>query len=332
MHPAGFWSPEGDGVRCRLCLHECHIGEGQAGFCRVRRNIGGKLYSLVWGKLCSANPDPIEKKPLYHFLPGSKAYSIATVGCNLRCRGCQNWEISQTDEIFGSEMSPEDIVSQAISHGCASIAYTYTEPTVFLEYALDIADAARDKGLRNVFVSNGYVGDEARDCALPFLDACNIDLKSFSDKTYKSLCNASLEPVLKTLRELVKAGVWVEVTTLIIPKVNNSRQELSEIAQFISGELGEHVPWHVSAFHPDYMMGDSYPTDDESILTAAEIGLDAGLKYVYAGNIKTNEYMNTLCPCCGNVVIKRQGYTILSNTLEDTKCPGCGHKMEGVWN
>ncbi|MBD3387717.1 MAG: AmmeMemoRadiSam system radical SAM enzyme [Candidatus Altiarchaeales archaeon] len=322
-------------VRCGLCPHRCTIADGGRGLCGVRENRGGTLYSLVYGKPVAAHADPIEKKPLFHFMPGTRAYSISTVGCNLSCEHCQNHEISQSPRegrnVLGGEKTAEEVVSDAAGSGCASIAYTYTEPTVYMEYAVEIAEKAVAEGLKNVFVSNGYMTAEAREAIIPYLHADNIDLKSFSDRFYRELCGGSLEPVLETLKAMVKAGVWVEVTTLIIPGQNDGADELRQIADFISGELGGFVPWHVSRFHPDYKMIGTPPTGVDILERAVAIGRDSGLKYVYAGNLPHGDYENTYCPGCGELVVERVGFNVVSNKLGEGICPSCKAELEGVW-
>jgi len=326
---------DGERVRCRLCPHRCTIADGKRGICGVRENRGGKLYSLVWGRPCALHVDPIEKKPLYHFLPGSVSYSIATVGCNLRCQHCQNWEISQMPKaggnVEGDEVLPEEVVQGALGSGCASISYTYTEPTVYMEYALDTSKLASDKGLKNVFVSNGYMTEDAIELISPHLHADNVDLKAFTDRFYREVCGASLEPVLSTLKSLVKRRVWVEVTTLLIPSLNDSPDELKQIAEFIRGELGDFVPWHVSRFHPDYKMDNIPHTDMRTIQKAADIGREAGLKYVYAGNVPHGDYENTYCPKCGELLIERNGFSVTMKRISAGRCGKCKNAIEGVW-
>lgn len=276
-------------VKCELCPHLCAIAEGRRGICGVRENKDGILYSLVYGKIISSAVDPIEKKPLLHFLPGSFSYSIATAGCNLRCAFCQNREISQMPReqkiILGEDRRPEEIVEAALKHDCRSISYTYTEPTIFFEFAYDTARLARSKGLKNIFVTNGFINPAPLKEIAPYLDAANVDLKSFKDEYYRKICGARLEPVLDTLRLMKKLDIWIEITTLIIPELNDSTEELKEIASFIKNELGAGVPWHVSAFHPCYKMLDRPPTPKETIIRARDIGLKAGLKFVHPGNI-----------------------------------------------
>lgn len=274
-----------DKVQCGVCNHRCIISSGKRGICGVRKNEKGKLYSLVYGKAIAENIDPIEKKPLYHFLPGTRTLSIATVGCNFRCLHCQNADISQAEFISGRDLPPEKIVEDALKYNCPSIAYTYTEPTIFVEYALDTMKLAKDKGLKNVWVSNGYMTKETLDLISPYLDAINVDLKAFTEKFYQEVCGAKLKPVLENLKDIKKRKIWLEVTTLIIPTKNDSVEELKNIAEFIKKHLGAETPWHVSRFFPTYKLTEVPSTDVEKIYQAVEIGKKAGLKYVYGGNI-----------------------------------------------
>jgi pyruvate formate lyase activating enzyme len=326
---------ENGNVKCRLCPHMCDISPEGRGRCKVRENREGVLYSLVYGRPCAMHVDPIEKKPLFHFLPGSNSYSVSTLGCNLKCKHCQNWQISQKPitgtDIGGEETTPGDVVKETIRAGCKSISYTYTEPTVFMEYALDISKLAMKEGIRNVFVSNGYMTEDAVKLFAPYVQADNVDLKSFSDRFYKEVCQASLEPVLSTLKRLVRSGVWVEVTTLIIPTINDDPNELKQIAQFIKDELGGHIPWHVSAFHPEYKLAYLPPTQAKTIKKAHEIGKDEGLKFVYAGNMPHGDYENTYCQKCGQALIIRRGFQVTTNEVIDGKCRFCGEGIEGVW-
>jgi len=321
-------------VRCHLCAHNCLIHNGQRGICAVRENRDGTLHSLVYGKVISMNIDPIEKKPLFHFLPGSTSLSIATVGCNFRCKHCQNYEISQLPRerkfpIPGRDMQAEDIVSAAADNRCASVSYTYTEPTIFFEFAYDCARIAGERGIKNVFVSNGYTGAEATRVIAPYLSANNIDLKG-SDKFYREICGARLEPVKNTIRLMKELGVWVEVTTLIIPDLNDSERDLTEIAEFICS-VDSSIPWHVSQFYPTYKLLDKPRTPLERLRQARDIGYKSGLKYVYEGNVPGAGGEDTSCPACREVVIKRFGYRILENRLSNGKCPKCGGTIEGVW-
>jgi pyruvate formate lyase activating enzyme len=287
-HSAEFFNQLDNGnVECFLCSHFCRIAPEKYGICRQRKNIGGDLYTYAYGEVVAANIDPIEKKPLYHFLPGTSAFSIATAGCNFKCGFCQNWQISQADEnktAAGKPFKPEDIVDAAIKSGCASIAYTYTEPTIFFEYSYDTAKLAREKGLKNVYVTNGYMSKEALDAISPYLDAANIDLKSFSDDFYINMCKARLQPVLDTIKRMKALGIWIEITTLLITGLNDSKEELEQAAGFIAG-IDKKIPWHISRFHPDYMLRDISHTPIESMEKALRIGKDAGLKYVHLGNV-----------------------------------------------
>ncbi len=284
--PAILWEKLTDKkARCNACNHRCIINNQNTGVCGVRKNENQTLYSLVYGKAIAEGVDPIEKKPFFHFLPKTKSYSIATVGCNFKCKHCQNADISQNPNIIGQDLMPEEVVEKAIANDCQSIAYTYTEPTIFIEYALDTMKLAKKKGLKNVWVSNGYMSEESLDLISPYLDAINVDLKSFSEDFYQEVCGARLKPVLENLKEIKKQGIWLEVTTLIIPKNNDSDQEIEKIANFIAKELGTETPWHVSRFFPAYKMADLPPTDIKTINNAVEIGKRAGLKHVYSGNI-----------------------------------------------
>lgn len=311
-------------VKCNLCAFGCVIGENQTGRCSVRKNIGGELISLNYNMICAASIDPIEKKPLYHFLPGTKSYSIASPGCNFKCLFCQNWNISQSGcDILPNcrKVESQSIVRAAKESGCKSISYTYTEPTVFFETAADIAVKAKEEGLRNVFVSNGYMTAEAIDNAAEWLDAINVDLKAFTQSFYKEMTGANLQPVLNTLKHIKKdTDIWLEITTLLIPGSNDSDQEIKELAEFIVNELSPDTPWHVSAFFPVYKLKDADYTKIDDLLRACEIGRKAGLRYVYAGNIAASNH--TKCPHCGKILIRRNGYTtaILSKSPICTQC------------
>jgi len=322
-------------VLCRLCNHHCHIKAGKRGLCGVRENQGGILYSLVYGKLVSENIDPIEKKPLFHLLPGSRSYSISTVGCNFRCEHCQNYQISQYPhsyaDIVGQDRTAEEVVSAAERSGCQSISYTYVEPTIFYEFAYDCAVLARQRSIRNVFVSNGYMGEEVTRHLAPVLDGINIDIKAFTDKFYRQVCKARLQPVLDNVRLMRELGVWVEITTLIIPGWNDSDGELREIADFIR-EVDPSMPWHVTAFHPTYKMIDRPPTPAATLRKAREIGLAAGLRFVYQGNIPGEGGESTYCPSCNAPLIERFGFSIRKIKLADGGCSSCGEKITGVWS
>lgn len=324
-------------VRCNLCHHHCLIPNGKIGLCGVRKNEEGILYSLVYGRVIAEHIDPIEKKPLYHFLPGSYSYSIATVGCNFRCSFCQNFEISQYPHLYpdsmpGTPLSPKDIVKKAVNSGCKSISYTYTEPTIYFEYALDCSKLAVKEELKNVFVSNGYMTQSAIDHIKDYLHGINVDLKAFTEGFYHRLCKAKLKPVLDNLKYLKKLGIWVEITTLVIPEENDSLEELRDIARFIRDELGPETPWHISRFYPQFKMQNKPYTSVETLQRAYYIGKEEGLYFVYIGNVPGNETENTLCPKCSTLLIERYGLAIISNQLkEDGLCPKCGFAIAGVW-
>ena len=331
-----YESLEGGAVRCNLCAHRCKIQPEKRGICGVRENVDGALHTRVYGRLIARGIDPVEKKPLHHLLPGTLSYSVATVGCNFQCRFCQNADIAQMPadrkgHIMGAPISPADVVAQAGRGRCASIAYTYTEPTVFFEFAHDTAKLARENGLRNVWVSNGYLTPEALEMIGPFLDGANIDLKSFSDEFYKTICGARLEPVLNTLRGMVARNILVEVTTLIVPDLNDDPEELRRLAGFIAEELSPDTPWHISRFHPTYKLTDRPPTPVETLQKAYDIGKAAGLRYVYMGNVTGRGGEDTDCPDCGETVIRRRGFAVTENRLAGGKCPDCGAAVHGVW-
>ena len=335
MKEAMFYEKlDGNVVKCNLCNHRCsRITNSKRGICGVRENRDGTLYSLVYGKAVARATDPIEKKPLFHFLPGSKAYSIATAGCNFRCSNCQNFEISQMPRernvIIGEDVTPEEIVAAAKQYKCESIAYTYTEPTIFFEYAYDTAKLASKEGIKNVFVTNGYITEEALVEIKPYLDAANIDLKSFSDDFYRKNCGARLSPVLDSIKVHKSLGIWIEITTLIIPTLNDSEENLRKIAEFIK-DVGEEIPWHISRFHPMYQLLDLPRTPITTLHKAREIGLEVGLRYVYEGNVPGEVGENTYCYNCGKPLIRRHGYTILENKIKDSECSYCGAKVDGV--
>ncbi|MGD8474360.1 MAG: AmmeMemoRadiSam system radical SAM enzyme [Anaerolineae bacterium] len=328
-------------VRCNLCAHRCVIAPGRKGVCKVRENRAGELYTLVYGIPLSQAVDPIEKKPLFHFYPGSTAFSIATVGCNFQCEFCQNADISQMPRdqgrIVGSQASPEQVVRAAQRYGSRSIAYTYTEPTIFFEYSYDIARLAHAAGIASVYVTNGYMTSEMLELFQgvsndhePWLDAANVDLKAFRDETYKKVCGARLQPVLDSLKRMRELGVWVEVTTLIVPDMNDSEAELREIAQFIAGELGVEVPWHVSRFHPDYKMQNRGSTPATALQRAYDLGREAGLRYVYVGNMPGARLENTFCHNCGETVLERWGFQVRRRNIRDGRCANCGTPVAGV--
>jgi pyruvate formate lyase activating enzyme len=324
---------DGTRVKCSLCAHRCKIPEGKRGICLVRENRGGTLSTLVYDKISSANVDPIEKKPLFHFIPGSKAFSLATVGCNFTCEFCQNSSISQlvrnAGKIYGTEMTPAEIVEVARRYGCKSISYTYTEPTVFFELAYDTAKLAAEKGLKNNFVTNGFMTPEALEMIQPYLHAANVDLKCFRDETYRRVMGGRLEPVLESIRLMRKLGIWVEVTTLVVPGMNDSEEELRDIAGFIAS-VGVEVPWHVTRFHPDYHMQDRGATPLETLRKAQRKGVEAGLRYVYCGNVPGEEEENTRCYKCKALLVKRWGFEVMENRIRHGKCPDCSTPVDGV--
>lgn len=335
LKKAVLWqAAEDKKVRCNLCNWRCLIDEGKTGRCCVRRNENGVLYSLNYDRVCSANPDPIEKKPLFHFQPGSRSFSIATAGCNFRCIFCQNWQISQmaldSGQIDGQAVSPEQIVTAAVRYGCKSIAYTYTEPTIFMELCNDCGRLAEQHGLANVFVSNGYMTKEAIDFAAEWLDGINIDLKAFSKNYYRKLCKARLQPVLDSIEYIAKqTNIWLEVTTLIVPEQNDSEDELKKLTDFLVNSAGPDVPWHISRFYPSYQFMDSRPTPTEKLKRAYDIGAAAGLHYIYVGNLPGSKAESTFCYKCGRVLIERLGYEILANNIKNSACPDCGTKIAG---
>jgi pyruvate formate lyase activating enzyme len=335
MKEAMFYAPlPNDEIRCKLCNHRCKIKDGKRGICGVRESRDGKLYSLVYGKIVAEHIDPIEKKPLFNFLPGSRAFSISTVGCNFHCRHCQNFDISQyphehSGKIIGQERTPQQIVAAAKAAGCETIAYTYTEPTIFYEFAYDTALLAQKEGIKNVFVSNGYLSSEASRQIAPYLDAINVDLKAFTNKFYKTECGARLKPVLQTIQLMRELGVWVEVTTLIIPGFNDEERELRATARFIKS-VGPETPWHVTQFYPAYKLLDAPPTPIATLRRARQIGIEEGLHYVYEGNVPGEGGESTYCYSCGALLIERYGFGLLENRIDKGKCPECGTSIGGV--
>ncbi len=317
-------------VDCFLCNRKCHIPEGARGFCGVRENREGTLYSLVWGKCCSWNVDPIEKKPFYHFMPGSTSFSIATVGCNFRCLWCQNASISQAKEIFGEDLPPEKIVELAKQTNSKGIAYTYTEPTIFFEYAYDTAKLAKPEGLYNVFVTNGYMTPETID-KMGNIDASRIDLKAFSDKLYREGCGgAELQPVLDSIKLLHKK-MHIEIITLLIPTMNDSDDEIRALSKWVAG-VSKDIPLHFTAYHPAYKL-DIPPTPLSTLMKARKIAIDEGLNYVYTGNLPGEEGENTYCPNCGELLIKRYCFSLMEDKLKGkTSCPECGTKINIIQN
>ena len=334
-HEAALWKPAaGNAADCFLCEHRCHVAPGRRGVCAVRENQGGRLVTLVYGRAIARNVDPIEKKPLFHFLPGSRSYSIAAVGCNFQCGFCQNWQISQWPRGKGEAMpgepaSPEAIVRAAKEYRCKSISYTYTEPTIFFEYARDIGRLARAAGLRNIFVTNGFMTPEALDAMAEWLDAANVDLKAWKDDVYRRVCKGRLEPVKASIRGMVALGLHVEVTTLVVPGLNDADDDLRGIAEFLAAVSAD-LPWHVSRYHPDFEMTEPGPTPIETIERAIALGREAGLKFVYGGNIMGSQ--DTVCPSCGETVLSREGFAVSSRNLRDGACGRCGGALPIILN
>ncbi|MBD3346662.1 MAG: AmmeMemoRadiSam system radical SAM enzyme [Chitinivibrionales bacterium] len=323
---------DGSLTQCFLCAHNCLIKPGKYGFCEMRQNISGDLITYAYGEVIARDIDPIEKKTMYHFLPATKTASIAAQGNNFKCTYCQSLESSlhgeHNGEIAGTPLTPEAVVRHAKRNGCKSITYTYTEPTIFFEYAFDIARMASRRNLKNIFVTNGYMTTPALDTIAPFLDACNVDLKSFRDDFYRKVCSAKLQPVLDSIAHMRKLGLWLEISTVIIPEQNDSEEEIKDIARFIAG-ISEDIPWHVNRFYPDYNAMDVQPTSLHALERAQQIGREAGLKYVYIGNALVAS--NTLCPNCNTLLIKREGDTVVENNIHNSSCPSCNHEIAGVW-
>jgi len=322
----------GDLVHCTLCPNNCRLPDGQIGLCRVRKNIGGKLYALSYGALAAAHVDPVEKKPFYHVLPGSRAYSIATPGCNLRCLFCQNWEISQAFpwQVRTTSASPQDVVADAVRSGSQSIAFTYSEPTIFYEYMLDIAKLAREKGLKTLVVSAGYINPEPLKALLPFIDAYKVDFKAFNPEFYTNLTGGSRDPVLEAMKIIRASGVWLEIVNLLVTGQNDSEDEVRQLARWVKENLGDDVPLHFSRFHPMHKLQNLPPTPVETVLRARRIALAEGLKYVYTGNIPAADGDSTRSPRSGQIVIERKGYFVLRNDLQDGVAPD-GERIPGLW-
>ncbi len=334
LHEARWWDTDASGkVHCYLCPRHCHIGEGQAGFCFIRVNRGGKLYSLGYASPAAIQIDPIEKKPLNHFLPGTKIFSMGTAGCNMGCFFCQNWDISKSrsDQVHSTHVEPEQVVELAIHYGCPSIAFTYNEPTIWAEYVIDICKIAHARGLNTVMVSNGYITQEAFHEVYDHIDAANIDLKAFTETFYGKITLTHLEPVLETLERLKKeTSVWFEITNLMIPTLNDDEGETRKLAEWILEHLGPDVPLHFTAFHPDFKLQDKPRTPPETLHRARAIAREVGLHYVYEGNI-FSDGGNTHCPSCNSLLIKRSWHDVLQNRLKNGVCPECGHRVPGHW-
>ncbi len=336
MHPAKLWkSISKKRCHCRLCCQFCIIEEGGTGRCGVRINKDGQLFTLVYDRVAAVNIDPVEKKPLYHFMPGTRTFSFGTMGCNFGCVFCQNESLSQPPRNgrlpTGQQATAAQLVAAAKEAGASSISYTYSEPTIFFELMYDTAKLAHESGLKNIMVSNGYQSPGCLEMLAPLIDAANIDLKSFSKSFYKKRCDATLAPVLKNLKTIKNMGWWLEVTTLIIPDMNDGHEELAAIAKFIANELGTDTPWHLSRFHPQYQLTSKAPTSIEILETAQAIGKAAGLLHVYLGNVPGNKAANTYCPNCNSLLIDRLGFSIQTNAVEHGTCSQCGHKLAGVF-
>jgi pyruvate formate lyase activating enzyme len=320
-------------VKCRLCPRECVIASGKRGYCRVRQNEKGTLFSLSYSRPVAIHIDPIEKKPLFHFLPGADAFSVATIGCNLNCKFCQNWEISQArpEDVAGRKVSPEELIRECKNSGSGIIAYTYTEPTVFYEYMLETAELAHASGIRNVMHSNGYISEAPLRQLARYLDAANIDLKGFSNDYYAKVCDGRLEPVLAALKVLKEEKVHIEITNLILPGYNDDPQTIAKMCLWIKENLGQDTPLHFSRFFPLYKLASLIPTPAETLEKARAIALENGLRYVYIGNLPGHEAENTSCPGCRKTVIKRSGYSVTASDIKDGACAFCGEKIKGVW-
>jgi len=327
--PALLWRPlEDTTLQCQLCAHFCRIEDGKRGQCGVRENRDGKLYTLSHDKVAALNLDPVEKKPLFHFLPGTTTLSLGTQGCNLACLSCQNASLSQPPRLGadpqGERIPPQEIIRQSRTSGAASVAYTYSEPTIFFELMRETAILAQEAGLANIMVSNGFQSPQCLDELKNLIQATNIDIKSFREEFYRDICSARLGPVLKNLTHIKKLGWHLEVTTLVIPDLNDSDRELTDIARFVHDELGKDTPWHVSRFHPCHQMQDRPPTPLDTLKRAYDIGRGEGLHHVFVGNVPNSGLENTYCPGCGQKVVERSGFTILRDRLQRGACPGCG--------
>jgi len=333
MKQALFYKKEGDSVKCELCPHNCIINQNKKGICGVRKNIKGKLYSLVYGKPCAMNVDAIEKKPLYHFLPNSKVYSIGTVGCNLTCDFCQNYKISRAkpENHEFQEVKPEQIIKLAIDNNCKSIAYTYTDPTIFIEYVLETAKIAKKKNIKNIIVSNGFINEKPLLELCKYIDAANIDLKSFNDNFYKKHCGAFLSPVLDSLKILKEKKIWIEITNLVIPGLNDNPKDFEKMCKWISTELGKHTPLHLSRFYPYHKLDHIQSTSIQVLKKLSKIAKDH-LDYVYIGNILTDKDANTYCSHCQALSIEREGFEILKNNLKGGRCKDCKKVIPGIWD
>ena len=320
-------------VECQLCPKKCRVDDTERGFCGVRENRGGEYVTLVHSRPCSLNLDPIEKKPLFHMLPGSWTFSLATAGCNMDCRACQNWQISQSrpEQVRSMNLPPDRLVKRAKNNGSRIISYTYTEPVVYLEYVIDSARAARKAGLRNCMITGGSIEPGPLKEALAVLDAVKVDLKSFSEKTYRAHCKGELKPVLRAIEQIKKSGRWLELVYLVIPTVNDTEAEVKKMVRWVKGTLGPDVPVHFTRFHPDYQLKHLPPTPYSTLRRCHQQARAAGLRYPYVGNVYSQDGENTRCPGCGKAVIERRGFTVKANRLVKGACPHCKAKVAGVW-
>ncbi len=320
-------------IRCELCPRECTLGPWQRGDCRARISDGEKLVTLVYGKACAVNVDPIEKKPMYHFLPGSGAFSIATAGCNLHCKFCQNWDISQSnpEDTKNADLPPEKVVELALRYGCASIAYTYSEPIVFYEYMYDTAALARQRGVKNIMVTAGFISEKPLRELCPLIDGANVDLKGFTENYYRDVCFGRLDTVQRTLEIMVEEGVLVEITNLLVPTLNDDEENIRRMCVWIARTLGDAIPVHFSRFHPTYQLRGLPPTPVATLERAAEVASQEGLKYVYIGNVPGGRLESTWCPSCGRVVVRRLGYRVLELNIDGGGCKFCGEAIPGIW-
>ena len=320
-------------VQCELCPKRCIIAPGQSGDCRIRVNVDGELVAVTYGYPCSLHIDPIEKKPLFHFLPGSKVFSIATVGCNLHCKNCQNWEISQQSpiDVPAYKTPPKKIAEISEKNNCKSVAYTYTDPAVFYEYTLDTSKEVKKKGMKNIIVTAGYFNEKPLKELCKYIDAANVDLKAYSDKFYRDVCTATLKPVLDSLVTIKSSGVHLEVTNLLLPTMNDSDKDIRSLCKWVKENLGKEVPLHFSRFFPQYLMKNLPPTSLETLKNARSIAKDIGMQYVYIGNVVGEDWENTFCPNCKKLLILRYGYIIKKNVIKNGKCPYCGYGIYGVW-
>lgn len=324
---------EGNKVRCHICPHNCLVNEGGVGICKTRVNKRGILYSLAYGNPCSIGIDPIEKKPLFHFLPGERIYSLATAGCNFRCLNCQNWQISQSspNELDHYDLPPEEVVKSAIAHNTQLIAFTYTEPTVFYEYVYDTAQIAHEEGLRTVFISNGFINKQPLLDLCSYLDAANIDLKCFDDAIYRELDGGRLQPVLDTLKTMKEKGVWLEITNLLVPGYTDNPKMIEAMCNWLIGNGFSDTPLHFSRFFPAYKLANMPPTQESILIEAKNIAEKAGIKYVYVGNIPSLHDENTYCSHCKRMIIERNGFTVERNHVQEGKCEFCKEPIAGVW-